>query len=115
MKFLVATLLTALVGFIGGLYLPWWEIALVAFGVAIAIHQKPARAFFSGFAGIFILWAVLSIWINMKNQGILAKKIASLLPLGGNTIVIILFTAFLGGLVGGFAAMSGSYMRSSKT
>lgn len=114
MKFLVATFLTALAGFIGGLYLPWWEIAIVAFGIAIGIHQKPSRAFASGFTGIFILWGILAIWINMKNQGLLAKKIASLLPLGGNTILLILLTAFLGGLVAGFAALSGSYLRSSR-
>jgi hypothetical protein len=50
----------------------------------------------------------------MKNQGILSAKIASVLPLGGSAVLLILVTAIVGGLVAGFAAMSGSYLRLSK-
>jgi hypothetical protein len=49
----------------------------------------------------------------MKNNGVLSVKIASVLPLGGNQIYLILLTGFIGGLVAGFAAMSGSFLRST--
>ena len=114
MKFLVAIILTGLLAFAGGLYLPWWSIAIAAFLVAVLVHQKAGKAFLAGLFGVFLLWGGLASWINMKNEGILAAKIASVLPLGGSAILLILVTGFIGGLVAGFAAMSGSYLRSSK-
>jgi len=114
MKFLFAILLTALIGFIGGLYLPWWSIAIAAFLVAAMVHQKAGKAFIAGFLGIFLLWAVLAFWINIKNEGILATKIASVLPLGGSDIVLILVTGLIGGLIGGSAALGGSFLRATK-
>jgi len=113
MKLIVAILVTGLLAFLGGLYLPWWSLALAAFIVALLVHQHAGKAFLAGFAGVFILWAVLAWWCDMKNEGILSKKIATLLPLGGNPILLILVTAFIGGLVGGFGAMTGSFLRSS--
>ena len=114
MKLIVAVILTALLAFVGGLYLPWWSIAIAAFLVAVIIHQKAGKAFLAAFLGAFLLWAALAWWINIKNQGILAAKIASVLPLGGKAVLLILVTGFVGGLVAGFAAMSGSYLRTSK-
>ena len=113
MKFLVATVLTALLAFISGLFLPWWGIAITSLLVGVLVHQKAGKAFLSGFLGLFILWAGLAWWIDMKNNGVLSKKIASVLPLGGNAILLILVTGLIGGLVAAMAAMSGSYLRSS--
>ena len=113
MKFLTAVVLTALLAFIGGLYMPWWSLAIAAFLVAILIHQKAGKAFFAGFLGVFLLWAGLAWWIDMKNDGYLSKKIAQLLPMGGSKVALILFTALIGALVAGFAAMTGSFLRSS--
>lgn len=113
MKLLVAIVLTALLAFVSGLYLPWWSIAVAAFIVAALVHQKAGKAFLSGFLGVFLLWAGLALWIDMKNNGVLSQKIAELLKLGGNSLLLILVTAFIGGLVAGFGAMTGSFLRSS--
>ncbi|MBK7560759.1 MAG: hypothetical protein IPP43_08485 [Chitinophagaceae bacterium] len=113
MKFLVAILLTALLAFISGLFLPWWGMALTSLGVAVLVHQKAGKAFLAGLLGVFLLWAGLAWWIDMKNNGVLSKKIATVLPLGGNSLVLILVTGIIGGLVAGMAAMSGSFLRSS--
>ena len=113
MKFLVAIILTGLLAFISGLFLPWWCMAITSLLVALLVHQKAGKAFLSGLLGIFLLWAALAWWIDMKNNGVLSVKIASVLPLGGSRIVLILATGLIGGLVAGFAAISGSYLRSS--
>ena len=114
MKFLVALLLTALLSFLAGIYLEWWWFfAVIAFVVALLVHQKAGKAFLAGFLGLFILWAGLACWIDMKNESILSSKIAQLLPLEGSSILLILVTGIIGGLLAGFAAMSGSYLRSS--
>lgn len=115
MKFFTATVLTALLSFVAGIYIPlWWFFAVVSFLVAVLVHQKVAKAFFSGFLGLFILWGGLAYWIDMKNEGILSSKIAGLLPLGGSSLLLIIVTAILGGLVAGFAALGGSCLRTSK-
>lgn len=111
MRFLLATLLTASLSFIGGLYLPWWSIAIIAFLVALLIKQKIGLAYLSGFAGIFLLWGGLALVIDIRNKSVLAQKMAEIFPLNGNTILLVIVTAFVGALVAGFAAMSGSSLR----
>jgi hypothetical protein len=114
MKFLAAIVLTALLSFISGLFLPWWGIAIAALLVAVIIKQSAGKAFAAGFLGVMLLWQGLAWWINIGNHGVLAKKIALVLPLGGNQVYLILVTGIVGGLVAGFAAMSGSYLRASE-
>jgi len=114
MKLLVGIILTALLSFVLGLYLPWWSIAIAAFISTLLIPMRAMKGFLSGFFGVFILWALLAWWIDLKNQGILSKKVAEIFPLGGSAFLLILVTAFIGALVGGFAAMSGSYLRTRK-
>lgn len=115
MKFITAIILTALLSFISGLlsFSPWWGFAVTSLIVALLVHQKAGKAFLAGFLGLFLLWGGLAWWIDMKNNGVLSQKIASVLPLGGNSILLIVVTGVAGGLVAGFAAMSGSYLRSS--
>lgn len=113
MKFLTATILTALLAFVSGLFLPWWGIAITSLLVALLVHQKAGKAFLAGMLGVFILWAGLAWWIDMKNNGVLSKKVAAVLPLGGNTIFLIVLTGIIGGLVAGMAAISGSFLRAS--
>ena len=92
----------------------WWSLAIAAFLVAVLIHQRSAKAFLSGFLGVFILWAGIAWWIDIKNEGVLSKRIAELFYLGGSSTLLILVSALIGALVGGLAAMSGSFLRSAK-
>jgi hypothetical protein len=114
MKFAASVILTALLSFIVGLKFEWWTIAIVAFLVAVLVQQSTGKAYLAAFTAIFLLWAGLALWINIQNQSILAAKIAKVLPLGGSPAALILVTAFIGALVAGLAAMSGSYLRQSK-
>ncbi len=114
MKFIIAVLLIAVLSFIAGLYLPWWSLAIVSLFVILLIPMRSGKAFLSGFLGIFILWALLAVWVDIKNEGILSKKIASLFPLGGSSVLLILITALVGAIVGGFGALTGSYLRNRK-
>ena len=112
MKFFVSVILIALLAFLVQLFLPWWSLAIVAFLVGVLIHQKAGMAFLSGFTALFLLWGGIAMIINMQNQGLLAEKVAQLLPLGGSSILLILITAFIGALVAGMASLSGNYLRS---
>lgn len=111
MKFFVSILLTALLSFAIGIYIGWWSIALAAFVVAAFIRQSPGRSYLAGFLGVFLLWAGLAWWIDVKNQSILASKVATIFPLGGSVMLLILITALIGAIVGGFGALTGSFIR----
>jgi hypothetical protein len=111
MKFIVSVLLITLLSFAAGLYLPWWSIAVCAFIVSILIVQPPLRSFLAGFAAGFLLWLIFSWIIDSANSHILSRRIAAIFPLGGIPFLLILITAFIGGLVAGMAALSGTYLR----
>ncbi len=114
MKFLIALLLTAFLGYVAPLYtfMPWWSFAATSFLIAVAIHQRGFKAFLSGFLGMFLLWGTYSFILDQNNNSILSGKIARLFSLGDNGLTIILLGALLAGLVSGFAALAGSYLRS---
>lgn len=111
MKFLVSIILTALLSVAACLYLPWWSIAVVAFIVAAVIPQKPFASFLAGFLALFLLWGSLSWYISSNNNDLLAHKISLLLLQADNPVLLILVTALIGALVGGLAALSGSFVR----
>jgi hypothetical protein len=114
MKFVITTLLIALLSFLSGLYLPWWGVALAAFLVSALIRQRPGVAFLAGFTALFLLWAGLSWSMDIPNNSILSAKIAQILPLGGSSLALILVTALIGALVGGVAALTGSFLQKKK-
>jgi len=115
MKFIVSFFLTILLSFAGSLFLPWWIIAVAAFLVAALIHQRALRAFLAGFFAVFILWGVQAFLLDNQNEHLLATKVASILPLGGSYLVLILVTAFVGGLVAGMSALTASFLRGSRS
>ena len=110
-NFFLALILTAALCFILQLFLPWWVIAVAAFAVAFFIKQKPLAAFGAGFLSVFLLWVVYAFILSSANNNILATKVAELLKaLTGNSVAgLYLLTGTLGGLVSGFAALTGSF------
>ncbi len=115
MKIVTAICLTAFLAYVTGIYtqIPWWGFAFTSLVVSVAIHQKPGTAFLSGFLGLFLLWTGMAFLKDAANEHILSTKVASILPLGGSFLLLILVTGLVGGLVSGFSAMAGSYLRKS--
>ena len=114
MRFFLSFLLTMALAFVLGLILPWWSIAVAGVGVALLVHQNLLTSFLAGFFGIFALWLAVAFWLDSRNESILSKKIATIFPLEGSGILLMLITAFVGALVGGFAAMIGSSLRGKR-
>lgn len=114
MKFIVAVLLTALLGYAAPLYMPWWSFAITSCIAATAVHQKPVKAFAAGFLALFLLWGIMAMSIDSSNDHLLSQKVAQILPFGGSSFMIILITAFIGALISGLAALTGSFARGRK-
>ena len=115
MKFIVSTLLVAVAGVIIGLLagIPWYGFVFTSFLIGLGVHQKGGWAFLSGFLGLFLFWGGLAAWIDFNNQHLLAQKVALIFPLGGSYILLIIVTGTLGGLLSGFATMTGSFLRTA--
>src|SRR6476469_10856116 len=110
MRLLVSILLIALFAFIAGLFLPWWSIALVAFLVGLFIPLRLGTAFLAGFLAIFLLWSGVALWLDLRYEQLLSQKIDALMHVP-SSLLLVLITALIGGLVGGFAALSGRSLR----
>lgn len=111
MKLLLSILLIAALSFGLSLFMPWWCIAVAAFGISAFLLQKPWLAFISGFVAIAVLWGGLAWGISTANNHLLASKISVLVIEQDNAGLLILVTALIGGLVAGFAGMSGALFR----
>lgn len=107
MLFFIILISSLVVSFV----LPWWIVAIISFLSALFIAKSSAHAFWSAFAAIFIVWTVMALFKSVPNNHILAIRMAHVLPLGGNWIVLLLITAVIGGLVSGMAAMSAYLIR----
>jgi len=100
-----------LLSFCACLFLPWWSIAAAAFLVSLLIPQKPLLSFLTGFIGLFVLWSFLAFWISTKNEDILAHRVSLLLLKTDSPFLLIILSALVGALVGGFAALTAAYLR----
>jgi hypothetical protein len=112
MKFITSTLLIAAFSFIACLYLPWWSIAIAAFTIALLLNQKPLSAFIAGFVALFVLWGLLASFISGDNSHILARKMSMMVLKSDSSMMLILVTGAIGALTAGFAALTGSFLRS---
>ena len=111
MKLIISIIVIALLAFTVCLYFPWWSIAIVAFIVTALIRQTPLKAFFAGFLALFLLWGGLSFWISYNNHNVLAHRVSLIILKIDSPPLLILCTAITGALVGGFAALTGGFLR----
>jgi hypothetical protein len=83
---------------------------VAGFVSALFFSLKKAAVFFVPFLAVFCFWAIYAFIVSSANDFTLAKKIAVLLPLGGNPYVLILVTGLVGGLASGVAAVFGKQL-----
>ena len=93
-------------------FMPWWSVMVAGFVSALFFSLKRAAVFIMPFLAIFCFWAIYAFVVSSDNDFTLAKKIAILLPLGGNPHVLILVTGLIGGLAAGVAAVFGKQLGS---
>ncbi|MEO6346956.1 MAG: hypothetical protein ABIO60_03515 [Aquaticitalea sp.] len=103
LNFIATILLAVILSF----FLPWWSVMIAAYVTALFLSLKHSFVFLVPFLAIFLFWAVYAFWLGNSNEFILSKKIAVLLPLGGNAWLLILVTGLIGGLAAGVSALFG--------
>ncbi|WP_178989161.1 hypothetical protein [Winogradskyella schleiferi] len=103
-------IVTIIVAYVLSLVLPWWSVMVAAFATALFMPLKKAAVFFIPFFAILVLWFLYSFILSSGNDYTLAKRIAVLLPLGGNPYVLMLVTGIVGGLAAGISGVFGKQL-----
>lgn len=106
-------LLTVILAFILSMFLPWWSVMLAGLLSGAIVRLRNVSAFFVPFSAIAVFWIIYAWILSSANDFILAKKIAELLYLGGNELLLILVTGIVGGLAAGIAALFGNQCRAA--
>jgi hypothetical protein len=107
MKFLTQLIAIAVAAFVLELFMPWWSIVIAAFAAGYALKSK--ANFAAGLLGIGLLWFVKALLIDASAAAPLAERVAAIFSL--NKFLLMLVTAVIGGLVGGFASMTGASLK----
>ena len=108
MKFLIQLLAIIALAYILELFLPWYYIAVASFVMGYVLKSK--ANFLAGFMAIGILWSVKAWLQDSAGSSDLTERVANIFTLPRKEL-LFLVTAIVGGLVGGFAAWSGSLLK----
>ena len=104
-------ILTIVLAYLLALVLPWWSVMVASFVTALLIPLKRFSVFFTPFFAILLFWFCYSFILSSANDFLLAKKIAALLPLGGNPYLLMLVSGIVGGLAAGISAILGKQIQ----
>ena len=99
--------------FAASYFFAWWAGAVVAFLYTAFKKEMTAKeAFAVGISAGAIAWATYAGILNAANSGLLAGKISIALSKGAlSNANLIEITGLIGGLLCGFGAMTGAYLR----
>ncbi len=75
MKFLYQLVATIFGCLLAQYLLPWWTMAIVAFGFGYYFNNSGAISFLAGFIGVGILWFIMAYTIDVSTQSLLTDKI----------------------------------------
>lgn len=110
MRFIFKIVLILALSYLFELYLPWWSVVIAGFLVNFWLPSKGLTDFLSGFLGVGLLWLIYAWLIDSETSSILSERIASIFSLPNGTFMIAA-SGLVGGVVGGFASLSGSQFR----
>ena len=108
MKFILQVFGIAILAHMLGIFLPWYSIAIAAFVVGFALKSK--ANFLAGFLGIALLWTVKAWFMDAEANTDLTQRVAHIFTLKQKELLFLVM-AVIGGLVGGFAALTGSLLK----
>ena len=110
MKFIIKIGFTALVAYLLQWYLPWWSVVIAGFVISVILSSNGVSSFFAAFLGVGLYWFIMAGMIDMGNNSLLSNRVAQIFFIN-NSILLVLITAAIGGISGGFGALAGSHLR----
>ena len=100
-----------ILGILTQLFFPWWVSAVAAFWVGLWVADSPSKSYLYGFAAMTLMWSVYAGIQSSANGGLITTAFSNVFggKLSGGQLIAA--TGFIGGLVGGFSAMTGTLLR----
>lgn len=114
LSIMIQILLIALISLFAQLVLPWWSLAIVAFGVCFWRSDRAGQAFLYGFAGVALVWLAYAWLIYFRTDGRFVVRMSQLLFKSDGVALPFVVTALLGGIVGGMAGLSGFLLKRAR-
>ncbi|WP_420315748.1 hypothetical protein [Ekhidna sp.] len=99
----------ALTYFISPLFF-WWSAMFIAFIVCYISPSSSLNAFVAGFLGVGLVWMGHAWNLDVLNESKFSTQIAEIMQVN-DPILLVFATGLIGGLAGGFAALSGTSFR----
>lgn len=110
MKFIFLVFITALLVVFVNPIIPFWAIMILIVALTAFMGMKGAESFLAAGLGMGLAWLGQSLYISIETGSPLPNRMGELMGLGtGMTLVII--TAILGFILGGFSGLTGSMFR----
>tara|TARA_B100001250_G_C19731880_1_gene758907 strand:- start:855 stop:1229 length:375 start_codon:yes stop_codon:yes gene_type:complete len=110
MNFLIRVFIIFLFTYFFGFDNHWWLIVIYPIIVGLIFIDNLLSHFISGFLGIFLAWLVLMFQLDIETYSIISQKIANILFLNNN-IILLTISSSIGGILGGIGSIFGQSIR----
>jgi hypothetical protein len=110
MKFLLFTLLSALVVVFLNIVAPYWMVIIAVTALAALIRPTVWGGFLGGGLGMGLVWLGQTLYISAVTSSTLPDKMGALMGLGSG-LSLMLLTAVLGFILGGCSGLLGVMFR----
>ncbi|AWW29653.1 hypothetical protein DN752_05695 [Echinicola strongylocentroti] len=110
MKFILWLAVYIIVTLLCGPWLTYWMMMLVWAVLGAVIGGKGAKVFFAAALGVGLTWLGMSYWITVHTASALPGQMAEIMGMGSAELMMLV-TAFLGMVIGGFSALTGNRFR----
>ena len=110
MNFLIRVFIIFLFTYFFGFDNHWWLIVIYPIIVGLIFIDNLLSHFISGFLGIFLAWLVLIFQLDVETYSIISQKIANILFLNNN-IILLTISSSIGGILGGIGSIFGQSIR----
>lgn len=107
MKFLSATLLSGILFYTMGLFLPWWGSFVVGVIVGMLMHQNYFLSFLSVFTGVLLVGLGYIFYVSIQNDHILAKRISLMIIKEESPVLLIIISSLISALTAGISSITG--------
>lgn len=96
-----------LLGFLVQISLPWYSLAFLALIFGFMMKVKPGITFLVFLICGALLWLITAYWKDAQSHSQLSTRVAILFGVG-QTIILLVATALIGGITSGLGAWCGS-------
>lgn len=111
-KFITATIISGILFYSLGLFLPWWGSFIAGFLVGLLLQQNYLSTFLSSFLGVGLVSCIYIFLISLANDHILANRIAILILKQESPELLVIVSGLISAITAGTSAISGkSFVR----